>query len=372
MTPATWVALPSRTASAWWRTQASAAGSASGRSTRPPSIRIPESRRRLATSPTRRPVPLSSRSASTATWPACSPSAPRVARRAGPTHPGTAVSRSSWASSWSTTCAGSARPGPSPTILRRASPLRKANVAPSVGSSPNCLASRSISAHSCTAATRARAPNGRPDWGKPGSWMRARNRSASARVSTAAGTGREHRGEHGDRADPVPQSLLADPAGGGRRPGLGRLAQPGLADGREVQPSSAGLPEQPQVPDVAVPLLLDVGVGKPDPVDAEAGEPHVVGVADTVQRGKVEGGHRTDAAAAELVDPGPHSTGHHADLIVGPAADRIDQLETDQVRQAAQAEHPAVGRLAGGHRPAREQPAAGAAGSPPGLVVDLA
>jgi len=193
------------------------------------------------------------------------------------------------------------------------------------------------------------------------------------RVLTAARTGRQDRGEHGDRADPVAQGLLTDPADGGRSPPLGTLAQPALGDGCEVQPPrGARCSEQAQVPHVAVPLGLGVGVGQADPVDTEAGEPRMVSVSETVQGARVELADRANAAGSQLVDPRPHPAGHDADLIGCPASDRVEQLDADQCGQAPQAEHPAVRGLAHPCRPGRERVTGGAALASPGLIVDLA
>ena len=181
-------------------------------------------------------------------------------------------------------------------------------------------------------------PRGRSE----GPWRRSKARVVDAgeepldvgagqrrRIRPAARAGGENRRQRGDRTDAVTHRLIGDPADGDRRPRLGDLAQPLLADRGEVQPSAAT--EQAQVPDVAAAFAVLVAVGEANAVDAEAGEPHVPGVGDAVERAEVELGHRPDAKAAQLVDPRPHSTGDHADLLGGPAADRIDQFQSQQV-----------------------------------------
>jgi hypothetical protein len=72
-----------------------------------------------------------------------------------------------------------------------------------------------------------------------------------------------------------------------------------------------------------------------DTVHAEAGEAHVVGIADVIEGGQVELGHRAGADRTELIDPLPHPAGHDTDLIGCTATDRVEQLGAQQDRQAA-------------------------------------
>jgi hypothetical protein len=122
--------------------------------------------------------------------------------------------------------------------------------------------------------------------------------SEHGRVFAAAGPGGQDRREHPDRPDAMRQGAVAYPADSGRRPSLGRLAQPGLADSGEVEVASSRDPEEAQIPDVVGLLDLRVRVGETDPVDAEASEAHVVAVPDAVQPGQVELGQRGDASSA--------------------------------------------------------------------------
>lgn len=70
-----------------------------------------------------------------------------------------------------------------------------------------------------------------------------------------------------------------------------------------------------------------------------------------------------------MVDEGPHPAGDDAHLVLGPTADRVDELETHKLGQATQAEHPTARRLAHARRPGTESPAIWPAGSSPELKV---
>jgi hypothetical protein len=125
-------------------------------------------------------------------------------------------------------------------------------------------------------------------------------------VVAAAGSRRQHGGQHAQRPDAMPQGAVADTADRDRRPPLGRLPQPALADGGEIQPAPPRASEQSKIPDVFAAFLLRVAIRESHPVDAETGEAHMVAVADTVELGEVELGHRRQLGGAELVHPRAH------------------------------------------------------------------
>lgn len=90
-------------------------------------------------------------------------------------------------------------------------------------------------------------------------------------------------------------------------------------------------------------------------------------VSEVIEQVQVELGHRCDTQGPQLVDPGPHPPSHHGDLIGRPTANGVGKLEADQLRQAAQRQHPGVHRLAHSGGPLHEGCALGA----PSSTIDL-
>ena len=154
-------------------------------------------------------------------------------------------------------------------------------------------------------------------------------------------------------------------------PRLGRLAEPALTDGPEVQVLSARVPEQAEVPDVLAERALVDGVGEMDPVDAVAGKADVVLVAVDIEVAEVEVEHRRNPGSSQVVEVGV-DVRRGADLVTDPTADRIEHLQAHQLGQSAQAQHPSVGRLADPGGPRQEGLGAGAALGAPHPVMRLA
>ena len=81
---------------------------------------------------------------------------------------------------------------------------------------------------------------------------------------------------------------------------------------------------------------------------------------------------RTDPRDQQLIDVAPHVASRRPHLLFHPAADRVEQLQADELWQTAQTEHPVVDRLAGARRPRHELSALGTSRLAPEAVVQLA
>ncbi|MGI8685401.1 MAG: hypothetical protein ACR2MO_09990 [Acidimicrobiales bacterium] len=123
---------------------------------------------------------------------------------------------------------------------------------------------------------------------------------------------------------------------------------------------------------VAEELGLRISIGKGDPIEHVAGEAAVVLVALRVEPEGIEVEDRRHLGGTDLIDEVAHVLRRGADLLGDPALDGIENLEPDQLGQAPQAQHPAVGGLAGTPAPLIESPAPWAAGFPPQPVVHVA
>ncbi len=131
-------------------------------------------------------------------------------------------------------------------------------------------------------------------------------------------------------------------------------------------------PKDPKVPAVAEELRLGVAVGQRHSIEHVAAEAAVVEVALLVEPAEVEVQDRGDTRGADLVDEVAHALRRGADLLGRSALDGVEDLQSDPLGQAPQAQYPAVGRLADPPAPLIESPAPWVAGSHPQLVVHAA